>query len=577
VYDSYEFTGVAGAPIAWQDKTWGVIIVHETISGRAFNREDLGLLTHLGNLAAVALENARRTDYSERLVASASHAIVAVDEVGKVLKFNEQAEKMLGYTSDEVLGKRVDLLYYDLEDARKVKRLLLGSKDGRITDHNTFMRSKIGERILAQLSASLLFDYEGKRAGSVGFFRDLREIESARQQIQQLEAINDTARAILSTVDRREALDRILKDAVERTSSLEGEKALRGSFRVFDANKNSLVLTSMHPSGEHLDAKLMTNEIMLDSDRFDGKVGVTGRVALTKRPRLVLNVFEDADYIAYHPATHSELAVPVLDGERLLGVLNVEHRKPYAFDQNHVLALEALAGLAAIAIKSAERIRSATAIALMGAWGAEVVHEVNREVGNIRRGIFLLNTRPDLPKEVKSKLQEIDRYADGLRLPALPESAEGKGLTDSANLDQIIKTEAEALASIPPVLTLEWDLRCPEVRVAMHSLWLRRLIRHLLRNAKQFIPDERTIRRVIVRTRVRDDMAEVEVEDNGKGVEPDVVPELFEAPIRQRDGHIGRGLLLIRFILEQYGGSIRLVSSRPGEGACFAFRIPFTK
>lgn len=56
--ESFNFTVVAGAPISWQDKIWGVIAIHDEIEGRDFGLEELNLLTHLGNLAAVALENA---------------------------------------------------------------------------------------------------------------------------------------------------------------------------------------------------------------------------------------------------------------------------------------------------------------------------------------------------------------------------------------------------------------------------------------------------------------------------------------------------------------------------------------
>jgi|GEM_PF-1483593 len=54
----HTFSVVAGAPVAWQNKIWGVIAIHDEREGRNFGQEELGLLSHLGNLAAVALENA---------------------------------------------------------------------------------------------------------------------------------------------------------------------------------------------------------------------------------------------------------------------------------------------------------------------------------------------------------------------------------------------------------------------------------------------------------------------------------------------------------------------------------------
>ncbi len=56
--DPHSFSVVAGAPVAWQDKIWGAIAIHDEVEGRNFGQEELSLLSHLGNLAAVALENA---------------------------------------------------------------------------------------------------------------------------------------------------------------------------------------------------------------------------------------------------------------------------------------------------------------------------------------------------------------------------------------------------------------------------------------------------------------------------------------------------------------------------------------
>jgi signal transduction histidine kinase len=82
---------------------------------------------------------------------------------------------------------------------------------------------------------------------------------------------------------------------------------------------------------------------------------------------------------------------------------------------------------------------------------------------------------------------------------------------------------------------------------------------------------------VTVRTAVRGPMAEIQVEDTGHGIPQDVLPRLFQRPVPHKDGRLGRGLLLVRFLAEQHGGYAKLVWSRPGEGACFAFGIPLAQ
>jgi GAF domain-containing protein len=99
-FDQYGFTAVISAPIIWQDKIWGAIAVHDDVEGKTFNQENLKLLSHLGNLAAVALGNAElvtreseQKDHFVRLIASSPNAVIALDQLGNITSFNEQAQK----------------------------------------------------------------------------------------------------------------------------------------------------------------------------------------------------------------------------------------------------------------------------------------------------------------------------------------------------------------------------------------------------------------------------------------------------------------------------------------------------
>lgn len=56
-FDPYNFSVVGAVPIIWQDTTWGVIFIHKIDEGKAFSQEDMNLLSHLGNLVTIALEN----------------------------------------------------------------------------------------------------------------------------------------------------------------------------------------------------------------------------------------------------------------------------------------------------------------------------------------------------------------------------------------------------------------------------------------------------------------------------------------------------------------------------------------
>ncbi len=65
------------------------------------------------------------------------------------------------------------------------------------------------------------------------------------------------------------------------------------------------------------------------------------------------DVREDADYLASHANTLSEIAVPISVGDRVIGVINAESARLNAFSELQIRALESLAAYAAIAIENA--------------------------------------------------------------------------------------------------------------------------------------------------------------------------------------------------------------------------------
>ncbi len=96
--------------------------------------------------------------------------------------------------------------------------------------------------------------------------------------------------------------------------------------------------------------------------RFPIDRGISGWVARHHRPLRVGNVLEDPRYVEGHPAIHSELAVPVMEGDELLGVLNIESVRENAFTEEDQDLLSALARQLAVAIRSLrrqERLREA--------------------------------------------------------------------------------------------------------------------------------------------------------------------------------------------------------------------------
>ncbi len=91
--------------------------------------------------------------------------LITVDNNRKITGFNPAAYKKFGYTPAEILKKDISILYINNEDEQAVSQSL--AEKGKFVGRVTNVR-KNGETFEAQLSASILYDADGNKVGTVG-------------------------------------------------------------------------------------------------------------------------------------------------------------------------------------------------------------------------------------------------------------------------------------------------------------------------------------------------------------------------------------------------------------------------
>jgi CheY-like chemotaxis protein/two-component sensor histidine kinase len=106
---------------------------------------------------------------------------------------------------------------------------------------------------------------------------------------------------------------------------------------------------------------------------------------------------------------------------------------------------------------------------------------------------------------------------------------------------------------------------------------LQQVVWNLLSNAVKFTPQGGHVRLTMRRERGH---AVLAVRDDGRGIEPEFLPFVFD-PFRQADssptrhhGGLGLGLSIVRHLVELHGGSVRAESDGLGRGAVFIVRLP---
>ncbi len=158
--------------------------------------------------------------------------------------------------------------------------------------------------------------------------------------------------------------------------------------------------------------------------------GIMGKAAKYGRPYLIRSVKQSLDYIPGIEAAGSELAVPLIARDRIIGVFNVESPQEEAFDANDSDALSILAGQAAIAIDNARLYRDLC----KANREKETLHNLNRQIlSSISIGVYTIdkNMRITSWNEGMARMSRIPAgKAIGLSLPELFPTLEDEGIAE---------------------------------------------------------------------------------------------------------------------------------------------------
>jgi two-component system NtrC family sensor kinase len=125
------------------------------------------------------------------IIQNSVDGIVVVDTKGVPLIFNEGAERILGYTAEEMIGNAENFRrFYPAESAAEMMRRMrsdeYGPPDKLNATRMTFI-NKNGEEVPVNFSATIIRE-RGQEVGSVGIFTDLREILKVHQELEAAQA-----------------------------------------------------------------------------------------------------------------------------------------------------------------------------------------------------------------------------------------------------------------------------------------------------------------------------------------------------------------------------------------------------
>ncbi|HZT44392.1 MAG TPA: PAS domain S-box protein [Chthonomonadaceae bacterium] len=296
-----------------------------------------------GEDALASKDEEQRMALLASIVESSDDAIIGKTLDGTITSWNRGAERLYGYTTEEVLGRPISLLVPpDL--LGELKAIMERLRRGEPIEHFETVRvAKDGRRIHVALSISPIKDTAGEIVGASTIARDITEQK-------QMRAMADNRAVVL------EAASRVALDILASRTGVEALRHIADAARTL-AHARYAALGVARPDGQGLiefaTVGLAPAEETAIGPRPKG-AGILGLLLKRTEPLRIDKLSDhpaSAGFPAQHPPMQSFLGVPIRRGEVTLGSLYLTDKEGGgSFTEEDEVAVQALGDYAAVAI-----------------------------------------------------------------------------------------------------------------------------------------------------------------------------------------------------------------------------------
>lgn len=517
------------------------------------------------SLAANKILGKSEEKFRRLVEAVKDYAIFVLDTEGHITTWNQGAERITGYSDQEILGKHVSVLYTqaDLDSDTTAKEL----KAARETDHfecEGLRVRKDGSTYWASIVIAPLYDQEGQLWGFSKVTRDITSVKEAEKYFRQLnEDLENRVKARTRALTLRENQLRTIADAVPVLIAQvdQNEKILFANeafCRWFSEDCETIIQKSFRA--------------LLGVDRYQEhepyiKQAFTGEFTTYERE-------SKSDGVS---TVFGITFVPEFDQQR-----NVTGFIVVASDITKHKEIQAELKKA----KEAAEVANATKSAFL----ANMSHEIRTPLGAVLGFSELLATDEMSPSDRLNSVEVIKR--NGRLLSNIINDVLDLSKVEAGRLEveTVDVTFSEVLKEIASVLNLQAMEKGIELKVVSEGiipnqirtdpLRLRQILLNIVGNAIKFT--ERgsvTVRVKLFSSSDKSMKLAFIVSDTGTGIEPEQVGKLF-TPFTQADvsttrrfGGTGLGLVLSRKLANILGGNVSLTETRPEKGSTFTITI----
>ncbi|MGD8846361.1 MAG: cache domain-containing protein [Desulfobacteraceae bacterium] len=505
------------------------------------------------------------------LVQNANSIILRVDTRDRITFFNEFAQRFFGYPEQEIMGRSSvgTIMPHNDSDGRPMRSVMARMANAPQSHHYYEMENmrRNGERVWVAWTHKAVRDDAGQIVEYLCIGHDVTEARAAEKEMARmrlyLQKIVDSMPSILVGVDLDERITLFNREAEQLTG-----------------------MTSQDALG-------------LPVDRVLGRFGPYYKKmihrAMAEKSTMKT---EKVPHPVHHEQRWADIMVYPIQFRRVEGVVI------------RIDDVTARAHMERVMVQT-EKMMS------VGGLAAGMAHEINNPLGAMVQSAqnILRRISPDLPANIEAaracgvELTAVCAYLRERQITTFLEGIRTSGQNAAQIVDNMLhfsrKSESHkravelvdlldktvSLAAHDYDLKKRYDFRSIQIErnfsrdlgmVPCVATEIEQVVLNLLRNAAQAMADYKgqgRPPRIIMRLYRRDDMAVIEVEDNGPGMADKDLKRVFEPFYTTKDvgAGTGLGLSVSYFIITNNHGGTMEVSSKPGQGARFTIRLPMAQ
>jgi two-component system cell cycle sensor histidine kinase/response regulator CckA len=508
----------------------------------------VGLLEDVTEARRAEEQSRRTADTLAALLAASPLPVMALDAEGRVLFWNPAAERMFGWTAEEIVGRLDPLVPAEGRDV--FRRGLERSLAGESHSLDVVRLHKDGRPIEVAISTAPLHDGQGQVVGAVGILADVTEKARARRTLQEANA-------------RLKELETIVTGSAAiafRLSTAAGwpVEYISDNIRQYGYAPEDLVGRSIQAFIRAEDRSRVVGEI--ERRVAHGETGFWQECPVVSKAGQA-RTLETRIWVQRDAA-----------GDHLAGVL---------FDVTERRRIEEL-------LRQTQKLES------LGVLAGGVAHDFNNLLGVVvgHAALAKKSLGPDQPAlRHLGRIQSAAERAAELARKMLAFSGRGRFELRRLELAAFARERQALLESaIPRHVVLELPPATPVAEIEADPSQLEQILLVLVQNAAE--ATDPAAGRVLVRVGQREvgpedtalwrhtgaplvpgTYATLEVSDDGCGIEPGALDRVFEPFYTTKLTGRGLGLPAVLGIVRGHGGGIR-VESVPGQGSRFELAFP---